>query len=453
MIETRAEVRTAPEAPERRISRPALEVVKDYTELQGDGTPVLLVNRAGGNEPSLLGVGVATEVNNIRQRHGLERAKIVVPIVSPRERKILLEEFPDNADIEIDEEYGKIIKDITTSQGNFPAHLEKLANHYESTQRELDKRFSSTAPEFQTQSLDPEAGETAGHSPRNIIGSIDAGARLLVSAPRRYFMFPVMLSELCNAVHREQQQGQLTDFSESHLLRVAHKMREVEKQYTKAFLPKVNTLSGNYLDDQDTFTRDQRYQQLGEQPHTVAGRSRLYTPAMKHELLPQQSPDIESRGIYAMFSGTGSSTEQTRAVIQAANDAGLTVYTTPWAETEGAEKVPPSTLSDPRVEAIFGRSGWGTGWQAQNLAKPWFVDPYEAGDDPEIYFNNRLVERLRMGKVVDASQLSAQQLAEDIQALSPGLRRLNQKITEEFGTTDGIRYMAEIIAEDYIGKK
>ncbi len=231
-------------------------------------------------------------------------------------------------------------------------------------------------------------------------------------------------------------------------------MRGIEEQYTQAFIPKVNTLSYQYLSDDPTKSMEQMYdEELGNQPTVVDGRSRMYTPAMKPEMSEETHNEVHDPGVYAMFSGHAANKE-TQAFIAAANDAGLTVYTNPWVkDVEGVSKVSPQALTDPRIVAFFGRAGWGTGWQAQNLAKPWFVTPYEKDDDPEIYFNNLVVQRLRMGKIVDPSKLSVTDLARDITEISPGLRVLNRKIREEFGTTDGIRFIAEEVSKDYLGKK
>lgn len=451
MVEVQTNLPIEKPVPQEAITaaKPVIEVIKDYIETQSEGDPVIVVNRAAGHEPSILGVAVAQEVNKIRAEHGLQKARIVVPVVNGREAKILLEENPTDADlIELDNQYASILEKVIESQGNFSEHLAELRTHYDDVEALIKQRFGVTADNFQTHSL--TTGEPVTHSPRNIIGSIDAGSRFVVDAPRRYFMFPVLLSELA----REAQKQGLS-FSESDMLAVAERMYKTEALYDKVFIPKVNTLSANYLSGDSSKAMEQMYdEELGSQPESIEGRSRIYTPAMKRELQHTPSADVTEQGVYAMFSGTGRATEQTRALIAAAKEAGLVVYTNPWAaNVEGVSKVSPQALSDPHIEAIFGRSGWGTGWQAQNLALPWFVIPYEQGDDPEIYFNNQVVQRLRMGKVIDPSKLSARELTDDITETSPGLRILNRKVTQEFGSTDGIRFMAEEIAKDYLGKK
>ncbi|SRR6266404_5866934 len=209
MNESGAEISTTSEAnPERSAARAKsiVEVVRDYTAIQGDGEPTFLVNVAAGNEPVIMGVKVAQEANNIRQEHGLPKARIVVPVGEGKEydtrKRILLEEFPSDRElIHLDTEYGRILQQIIGSQGNFAEHLSVLKAHYDETERLINQRFSH---DFETRSL---TGETEIHSPSNVIGSFDTGGRLItpivVNTPRRYFIFPVMLSELIAAAQRE----------------------------------------------------------------------------------------------------------------------------------------------------------------------------------------------------------------------------------------------------------
>src|SRR5206468_418248 len=96
--------------------------------------------------------------------------------------------------------------------------------------------------------------------------------------------------------------------------------------------------------------------------------------------------------------------------------------------------------------------GWGTGWQALQLEKPWLVTPYQPGDDPEIYFNNMTIEALKLGRVIGSEGVKAGELNRMAQDISPGLKSLNGAIRKKFGTTDGIKYIADHIFQDLAGK-
>jgi len=120
---------------------------------------------------------------------------------------------------------------------------------------------------------------------------------------------------------------------------------------------------------------------------------------------------------------------------------------------EGTEKMPPSVMADSNIIAIMGRGGWGTGWQAMQLEKPWLVAPYQEGDDPEVYFNNKTIEALKLGKVIGSKGITGDELRRSAQEISPGLHSLNETIRQRFGTTNGIDYIADHIFEDLVLRK
>ncbi len=412
-------------------SREFVQVGKEYTQIQEDDTPVIVVNPAHGNEPYILGTAIAREVSEQLTKKGMKKAKIVVPLMyGERQRRILLEEHKDDPNlIYFDEEYGKILSNILFSSGNYADHLKQLTKHYDEVDRLLKQRFAVDASQINARSL--ATGEITPLSPKNIIATVDTSASVLVTAPKRYFAFPVLLSEILREAQKEGGMG----FNETDMKKVISRMMELESAYAQVFIPKINSLSFKYADN------------LSEQPDIIDGRQRRYTPAMKAELTPTEG-QVDKAGIYVMFSGTGETKEQNEGLVKAAKDAGIEVYTPPWEEVKDSVKAPPEVLSDKNILAVFGRSGWGTGWQVQNLAKPWLVTPYKEGDDPEIYFNNKTIEALKMGRVLKGRRITPAELTNFIQEISPGIQTLNTKLREEFGTLNGIRYVAEHIAND-----
>ena len=412
-----------------------IEVLRDYTQTQDENTPIILVNPAHGNEPYILGTAIARGVSERLARQGLGRARVVVPLMyGDRQKRILLEESGEDAQlIGLDERFGQILKDITFGNGDFHSHLAQIEAHYDNTHNLLQQRFSADSDNFDVRSL--TTGEPRAVSPRNIVATIDTAPRVLVDSPLRYFAFPILISEL---IREAQKEG--LGFSDADMAKLINRMLKVESTYSQVFIPWINPLSYQYVDD------------LSTQPAVVDGRSRTYTPAMKKEYQKSHGK-IEDPGIYVMFSGTGSTLETTHALAKAANEAGLKVYSPPWVDVEGATQVSPDVLSDENVLAVFGRAGWGTGWQVQNLALPWIVTPYESGDDPEIFFNNKTIEALKIGKVLSAGDITPEKLVEAINSLSVGTHALNDKIREYFGTLNGIDFIADAITQDFLAKK
>ena len=413
--------------------RAEIEILRDYTQVQREDSPVILVNPAHGNEPYILGTAIAKGVSDRLAQQGLGRAKIVVPLLyGDRQKRILMEENPDAAGlIHYDEAFGEILRDVTFQNGDFSQHLRQINEHYDDVQSMLKQRFSIDAQDFTARSLGTNEIQT--FSPRNVVAAIDTASRVVVEAPQRYFAFPLLISELL----REAQKAEL-GFSGADTASLIEKMLRVESGYSQVFIPRINPLSYQYSED------------LSAQPTEVEGRSRVYTPAMKRDYHRTQGK-VDEPGIYVMFSGTGSIAETTHKLIDAASQGGLKVYTNK--EVEGATSVSPDVLTDENILAVLGRAGWGTGWQVQNLALPWFVAPYEKGDDPEIYFNNKTIEALKMGKVLTDADMTPDRLKEVIKDFSVGMQRINQGIEGEFGTLNGIDFMADAIASDFLAKR
>lgn len=413
--------------------RADIEILRDYTQVQREDSPVILVNPAHGNEPYILGTAIAKGVSDRLAQQGLGRAKIVVPLLyGDRQKRILMEENPDAVGlIHYDEEFGEILRDVTFQNGDFSEHLRQINQHYDEVQRMLKQRFSVDATNFTTRNL--ATNEIQTFSPRNVVAAVDTASRVVVEAPQRYFAFPLLISELLKKTQRAN-----LGFSDADTASLVEKMLKVESGYSQVFIPRINPLSYQYSDD------------LSEQPAEVEGRSRVYTPAMKKEYVRTEGK-VDQPGIYVMFSGTGSIAETTHKLIDAASEGGLKVYTNK--EVEGATPVSPDVLTDENILAVLGRAGWGTGWQVQNLALPWFVAPYEQGDDPEIYFNNKTIEALKMGKVLTDADMTPDRLREVIKGFSVGMQGINQRIKDEFGTLNGIDFMADAIASDFLARK
>ncbi len=409
---------------------PKLSSSKETAIAHTEGKPILVLNPGHGNEPYILATAIGREVSKRFASAGMEQPILVMPLLyGDRQKRILLEENPNDASLlYYDEQFGNILKDIMFGAGDFKQHLTQVNTHYDEVEKMLNNRFHVDAQDFTARSVATQ--ESAELSPRNIIGVIEAGNRVPVKVPHRYFAFPEVLSRVLHESIKHPELG----FSESDMRKLADRMMRVESAYSQVFVPWVSTFS--YQDAAN----------LDAQPQSIDGRSRIYTPAMKSDI-PKTEEEVDP-GVYIMFSGTGSAVDANRALIDAAHEAGIKAYTPPWETIEGTEKMPPTVMADENMLAIMGRSGWGTGWQAMQLEKPWLVAPYHEGDDPEIYFNNKTIEALKLGRVIGSEGISGDELRRTAQEISPGLHGLNEVVRQRFGTTNGIEYIADHIFQD-----
>lgn len=386
-------------------------------------------------------------VNEELAEAGIAPIDIIVPVTSDRQRYVLRDELKDEpgaSRILLDETTGEILGDTLRSQSNFGEHLKTLRYGFESTQSSLNQRLGKDATaELELHTLD---GTPVTVDPTGIIGSLDTGGRVALDTPNRDFAFPVLNSELVDAAHAAG-----LPFDASDMLAVAAKSRSAELGYRIRFIPLVHTLAGMALSESPEATIPERFKELEIQTTETPAGEITFTPPMKNVPIAEQFDGVDGPGIYAMLSGTDNGAADTfAATLNAAKGAYLGVYTNPWAaETEGLKRISPKALNDPRIQTVVSRAGWGTGWQMLNHGKPWLVIPPHETDDPEILFNHDVIEKLGIGKVIDPETFTADALTKYISACGPRVRDLRDLTAEKFGTSDGIKYIAKKIADEY----
>lgn len=413
----------------------------------------MLINPAGGNEPIILGARVGLALNNQLILQGMDPLFIIIPISSDRQRDVLQDELTGLAGTDkilLDTQGGALLQDVVRSQANFTEHLQVLHTKYASLQDALNKRFGRRA----TQALDLTdlSGQAVTVRPGSIVGSFDTGGRIAIDTPLRHFAFPVLMSELVRAAREAQ-----LPYDPMLMKSVEERTQAGDIGYKRRFLPLVHTLVAPALSGDNRAPMKQAFAELIAQPKVTAAGELTFTPPLKDVVPPTTFKEVSAPGIYTMltgytlFKGTAQGVVDVLKVItKAAQKAGLQVYTNPWAEeAEGVLRVSPKVLADPRIKAVVSRAGWGTGWQMLNAGKPWLVIPTQEGGDPEILFNNIVIDQLGIGAIIDPFAFSAHDLEEDLAQYQPRVQELRDLTTAHFGTSDGIEFVARHLAEDY----
>lgn len=393
-------------------------------------SPVILLNPAHGNEPFIMTAAVAWEIRKMFQGADLATPILVMPdLYGSRQRRILLEENPEYAKaLHLDDKAGGIAKRMLFA-GDFPSHVRDVNTRYGEVNRDLNAHYAKDAAPIEVTRLD---GTTVQIKPSNIIGVIDFGSRCtLDSSIPRYYMFPEEVSVILRATIAAPE----LDFSGSDLSDFARRMEGIEAGYTQIFIPHIGTMGFRYASNLDA------------QPTTVGGRPRIYTPPMKVPL--KLTDGAVEEGIYAMISGTGGAVDVTKELVSSTVSS-ASVYAPQWAGVEGSVKANPSVMADSNVRAVVTRSGWGTGWLAQQTQTPMLVPAYQSGDDPEIHFNNRTFASTGLGKVIGPEGLSLEDVMQFSRTCVPRIRELNEEIRRKFGTNDGIAFIAKRIFSDLV---
>ncbi|MDE1860050.1 MAG: hypothetical protein KGH67_06010, partial [Candidatus Micrarchaeota archaeon] len=156
---------------------------------------IIVVNPAHGNEPYILGSAIADAVRDRLADRGIKDVKILIPLLyGDRQEGILREEHRGNlSHIYLDGDFGGILKDILFKDGDFASHLSVLNSNYNEVNCRVTERF---LPGNQIQVRSLETGEPLIFNTEDIIATVDTAGRVLIPAPKRYFAFPELLSEI-----------------------------------------------------------------------------------------------------------------------------------------------------------------------------------------------------------------------------------------------------------------
>lgn len=409
-------------------------------------TPLIVVNPAGGNEPAILGALLAGGVSDslIHVRPDTDGCRAIVPVVG-RQAAILADEFKGNPralkSVLVDPAAGEILSPILTTQGDFARHIRVLASQKPRIDTAISQHYASTEP----LELHDLSGNPVTVNANDIVGVLDTGGRAEIRPELpHHFAFPVLLSQLARKAIEDK-----LPFDESDLGSVERVMARMEAEYVTAYLPLVNTLAGSALHGlQSDAPIDEHFEHLLGQQKTD---NTVLTPPLKQPMSPQIIPDITRNSVYAMLSGTGSAIDEVQAATETlVKEGALDVYTNPWSNNiAGARKLSPTALLDPRILTVVSRSGWGTGWQMLNMAKPWLLVPEQPGDDPEIHYNNELITSLGIGEVVDTAHFNASHIVSAIAKYTPRIQAL-RSLTQDHFKMPGPAFVGEDIAKFYL---
>lgn len=373
-----------------------------------------------GNEPPILAAAISIRMNKMLKANGLPEIPIVLPtIYGETTKRILLEEFPDDADnIFLSEDMGKILKQTEFSRAGYQAHLRSVEANQPRVQDELLEFLSH---EFTATSI---SGETRAFEPQYRRLEINAGANVTASENKdAHFVFPVLLSELMEATAGEPVlQGY---FDKKTLGRVKDYALTMEQQYRTTQVPAVSTLSS-------------------EKDYSTKGK--LLTPALK---VARTSPSImikNGKGIYIMASGNEIGKETVEDQARVLQDVwGYDIVSPSWLKLDFGHQAIPDVIFDPKVQVVLGRAGWGIMWMSQVANKPFIGLPHLWFDNPEIHFNLKALKESGLGiefnadgNVVDLVQSETS---------SERINKINEQIANKLGTgnKDGVTVAAENI--------
>jgi len=391
---------------------------------------------AHGNGPYSRCVEWAIEVNKVREERGLERLPVVVPLVYPgRQERIMREEveshvskdfFENHPDeIWLDRKQGELLEKLMFKGKDYADNLRILARDYQGVEDEMHRHLNGRRV------LENFAnGQEMEFDLRDCAFQLGLNNRMQTGLPNQFYTAGGAgpFDEVLERAILDDRVG-FDEETMKNALPVARRMIEGQRLI-------LSNEPGVFSYDESRILRDNEF----------------LTPGFVHAPKPSDR-ELPEKGIYFLASGIDGIRES--GMYDAVAELGLRVYTAKFSLSALPEELrefagkpehlmKPSEINNPMIVAQFARSGWSEVWFSHIAEKGFLTPPHLPTDDPEILFNLRGIERLGLGVVVgDDPRADLKKAIE----LAKSVGEYNQRLIEEYGTLDGIRFAAEKVVD------
>ncbi len=367
----------------------------------------IITNFIYGTGPFLRTTEIAIAVNKqVKNPYG-----IIVPwVMGEKQRKIMLEEFTDQADnIFLDKQLGDILNTVFYNEKGYEDSLRMWIENYEEKSREAQLYLKGT---LSTETLSGKKVEING---KYIEIEINRSPRIKFGIEKSFGVTFGCTSEILKKV-----------------LDLPHDIVSIDRNLVRKAIPISEELEKNkltFISYPGTFSYLNQEKNI-ETPPTIT--------------IPLVNQEKFERGVYVTVSGIPGLDDLYKKV----GELGLKLYSNDPSKVPGSTKLSPHAIGNPNIVAQFARSGWGSVHLSQLQSVPLIVPDYDPKDDPEIYFNNKCIEELGLGIVYRGQ--NPEKLICAAEVLCPRVQMLNGSLLEKFGTLDGANYCAKLIVNSII---
>jgi len=380
-----------------------------------------ILNFAYGNGPFIRTCELALAFNDELERLGGQRIQFIVPwIYGDKQARIIREEFdkrlvPHPDELVLDPVLGEILSGIFYAHSGFSDYLKQWLENVDIASEKIKKHLSGSI-KCRTLSNIPIRlhGENIvvelSRSPRVVFGVDCAG----------YYTSFGYTSQICKKA--EEFGGERIDISRKLLTEASSAAAEVEKRY------KIHAIAWP-----STFSAQPDYKPLYS--------SEVMVPPITD--LPEINTDPIEPGVFVTVSGIPGFEK----LYKEAETFGLKIYCNDPASVPGSVKALPKIIPNKNIKFQFARSGWGSVWLSMYCGTPLVVPDFNSQDDPEIFFNNKTIERLGIGVVFKGQKLA--DLLGQVETINNNCRMVCGQIKSRWGTLDGNKICARIFAKDF----
>lgn len=383
----------------------------------------IILNFIHGNSPYLRTTELALAINDLLEKRGMKRMRIIIPwVYKIRQIQIMKQNFgkvirKHPEEILLDKNLGEYLLSTFYDGKNYGEWLDSFLNNYKEAEEKIQNYISTglTAETFSGKKIKIKKEDIAMEI--NRCPQINFGI-----SPSYYASFGYM-SEILERAQMEK--GIDTDKKLFKKAIPIHK--KIEEKQNLHFIAEPATFS--YLGD-----RSKRY------------NTEILTPPNSNQSL---SVDFFSRlflrkGIYVTVTGVYGLNH----LFKEMKDIGLKVYSHKKGLLSFARKAPPAIISHKNILLHFTRVGWGSGWLSFFSETPLIALPFDSKDEPEVYFNNICLEKIGLGKVYNGQSMS--ELLEWGEIYKNNVRVIKKKLINKYGTLNGVEYTADKIINHYL---
>ena len=348
-----------------------------------------LILPAHGHAPYLLGVRLLQNVAD----------EICLPdYYGDTQRKILLEEFPADADrIFLSGELGLLLKPLLLDQA--------LTPDVDSFSRSVNLNVRQISADLESMCRDGVEAISLSGAKKNFHGfnfALNTGLPVFSPVKQTFFAFVGKMSAIYEC----------SPYQSPDISSLAKLWKEIEFAFEKIFVPRLNSLA--YLEYDET--------------------GLTFTPPFARPY-PLDNESIPGNTTLVIASGTGLDVEKLLQLTASYPANYVTLNDSP-AQVPFA-RVPSAAWGNPHIVAVLARSGFGSIWQAMVNQKPIGVVRPNPKDDPDVFHNAQVVEWAGIGTILEDDMKS---LLDALPSFLSNIKKHLKLDKEEFGTMDGIEY-------------
>jgi hypothetical protein len=380
-----------------------------------------VTNFAYGTGPYLRTTELLIAFNDELEKRGQPRLSFIVPwVYGEKQRRIMLEEFEEHAtkhpeEIFLDVKLGELLRSVFYGDNTYEESLRKWVVSVDEVSEKAHEHLSGV---LTIETLFGDAKEIDG---RGIVIELNRSPRLRYNVAPAYSTTFGHIAEILDAIQEVDTSDIAVDrdFAKEGA-RLADSIERSQRMHCIAY-PATFSGLGNYVS---------RY------PNT-----HMVPPITS---LPPESTEDFPEGIFVTVTGIPG----LERLYEEALALGLKLYSNDTDAVLGSEKKLPHVVPNKNILFQFARAGWGSIWLSMLSGTPIVVPDFDPTDDPEIYFNNKIIEELGIGIIYRGQSLADILVARE--SVQENSRRMREELLERWGTLTGNEICAKIVVEDFL---